>query len=193
MAEAAESRTRQSRRRRQFSSEIRRSETFISKAYSISGRMDLMRLSLFAISSHPAAWLSQWNLRLCSVLFHSIGSGSYQTGRDFEFGDVHLVYSRRSSGAFVPTGMTANGRYRRTFSSFAWYEPLRPYHRKGSGEPGRDAMVDMLSPELHSGTEEADEAQVPAVSWAAVTGSGGDGGIDAIAVIVNEWLPHNRR
>jgi hypothetical protein len=33
-------------------------------------------------------------------------------------------------------------------------------------------MVDMLSPELHSGTEEADEAQVPAVSWAAI-GAGG--------------------
>jgi hypothetical protein len=33
-------------------------------------------------------------------------------------------------------------------------------------------MVDMLSPELHSGTEEADEAQVPAVSWAAIVAGG---------------------
>jgi hypothetical protein len=33
-------------------------------------------------------------------------------------------------------------------------------------------MVDMLRPELHSGTEEADEAQVPAVSWAAIVAGG---------------------
>ena len=107
-----------------------------------------MRLCLFTISSHPAAWFSQWNLRLCYVLFYSIGSGSYQAGRDFEFGDVHLVYSRRSSGAFVATGMTANGCYRRTFSSFAWYEFLRPYYRKGSGEPEETLWLICLTPNL---------------------------------------------
>ena len=147
-----------------------------------------MRLCLFTISSHPAAWFSQWNLRLCYVLFYSIGSGSYQAGRDFEFGDVHLVYSRRSSGAFVATGMTANGCYRRTLSSFAWYRVPSTLSPQGFRRAGRDAMVDMFNPEfdsrtedamadmvtveLQSGTEVAEEAQVPAVSWAAIVAGG---------------------
>ncbi|HMB83058.1 MAG TPA: hypothetical protein VKI40_03305, partial [Terriglobales bacterium] len=35
-----------------------------------------------------------------------------------------------------------------------------------------DAMAEMLSVEVHSGIEEADEAQVPAVSWAAIVAGG---------------------
>ena len=33
-------------------------------------------------------------------------------------------------------------------------------------------MVDMFNPELDSGTEVAEEAQVPAVSWAAIVAGG---------------------
>jgi hypothetical protein len=35
-----------------------------------------------------------------------------------------------------------------------------------------DVMVDIVSAELRSGTEVAEEAQVPAVSWAAIVAGG---------------------
>src|SRR3984893_9327752 len=109
----------------------------------------------------------------------------------FDFRQGHGAHAMVGIGfvAFTPARRPLEERHAISLGTISstreWWHPImrrtlgyfiqnnfRPYHSKVSVEPGRDAMVDMLSPELHSGTEEADEAQVPAVSWAAIVAGG---------------------